>query len=75
MNEKRDSNIVVLAILLDLTKAFDTIDYCILLRKLENLAFQGHFVDLFKNYFSNRTPRGRLGKCMRDAVHTTCGVP
>lgn len=68
-----DSSNVVLPTLLDLKKAFDTIDYSILLHNKENLGFQGNLVDLFKNYFSNLTQRVRQGKCFSDSLHTACG--
>lgn len=55
MNEKIDSNNVVLAILLHLTKAFDTIGHSTLLHKFENLGFRGHFLDFFLITF----PTGR----------------
>ena len=49
-------------ILIGLQKAFDTIDYDILLKKLRAIGFTNHTIGCFKSYLSNRLFRVNLGK-------------
>ena len=46
---------VIGMILIDLQKAFDTIDHDVLLQKLYAIGFSKHTVNLFKSYLSNRS--------------------
>ena len=50
-------------ILVDLQKAFDTIDHNILLKKLRTICFSNHTIDWFKSYLSNRLFRVNLENC------------
>ena len=49
-----DKNEVPINIFLDLSKAFDTIDYNILLHKLRFYGLDGSTLPLFESYLSNR---------------------
>ena len=62
-------------ILIDLQKAFDTIDHDILLKKLSAIGFSNHTIGWFKTYLSNRLFRVNLGNCYSDPSNITCGVP
>ena len=50
----RDGKNLTSIILLDLSKAFDTVNHDILLKKLEKYGLRGTSLELLKNYLSNR---------------------
>ena len=60
---------------LDLAKAFDTVDYGILLEKLYAMGFCGKVYDLLKSYLSDRIQRVKLGKYSSEERIITTGVP
>ena len=62
-------------ILIDLQKAFDTIDYDILLKKSSTTGFSNHTIGWFKSYLSNRLFRVNLGNRFSDPSNITCGTP
>ena len=62
-------------ILIDLQKAFDTIDHDILLQKLNAIGFSNHTIGWFKSYLSNRLFRVHLENRYSDTSSITCGVP
>ena len=43
-----------LGVFIDFRKAFDTVDHCILLSKLEHLGIRGSSLELLRSYLSNR---------------------
>ena len=61
-------------ILIDLQKAFDTIDHDILLKKLSAIGFSNHTIGWLKSYRSNRLFRVDLGNCYSDPSNVRCGV-
>ena len=58
-----DQGLVTGMILIDLQKAFDTIDHDILLQKLYATSFSKHSVNWFRSYLTNRTFLVNLGMC------------
>ena len=62
-------------ILIDLQKAFDTIDHDILLKNVSAIGFSNHAIGWFNSYFSDRLFRAHLENCYSDASSITWGVP
>ena len=61
-------------ILIELQKAFDTIDHDVLLQKLYAIGFSKHAVNWFQSYLSNRSFLVNLGNISQPAS-VSCGVP
>ena len=61
--------------MLDLKKAFDTVDHKILLTKLQNYGIRGNALDLFQDYLSNRQQYVTLHNVASSAKTIKCGVP
>ena len=61
-------------ILIDLQKAFDTIDHVILFEKMIYIGFSEHVINWFRSYLSNRT-KVKVRKTLSDAGTLTCGIP
>ena len=62
-------------ILIDLQKAFDTIDHSILLEKMECFSFSESTIMSFNSYLSNRSFIVSVGKELSPRGKLTCGVP
>jgi len=70
-----DKGLVTGMILIDLQKAFDTIDHDILLKKLSVLNFSRDSIQWFKSYLSNRTFQVSLEESLSKPGNLRCGVP
>ena len=62
-------------ILIDLQKAFDTLDHSLLLKKLRLLNFSDDTILWFKSYLSNRTFLVNVESTFSDPGDLNCGVP
>ena len=62
-------------IFLDLAKAFDTVDHCILLGKLEKLGIRGPLLHWFKSYLSHRYQCVSIDGVLSEPVLMKFGVP
>ena len=62
-------------VLIDLQKAFDTIDHSILLEKMSCLGFAGKMIAWYTSYLTNRSFIVNVGKEFSSPGKLSCGVP
>ena len=62
-------------IFLDFSKAFDTVNHAILVRKLEHYGIRGIAKDWFVSYLSNRKQFTSIGNTNSGELPISCGVP
>ena len=62
-------------ILIDLQKAFDTINHDALLQKLYAVGFSRHTINWFQSYLSNRLFLVNLGNNFSQPASASCGAP
>ena len=70
-----DSGIYTGMILIDLQKAFDTIDHKILIEKMPYFGFSKEVIDWFNSYLSDRTFKVSVNDSISSPGSLTCGVP
>lgn len=70
--DKRD---LTCGISIDPTKAFDTVDHNILLKKMLNYGIRGNLYNLLQSYLSNSKQCVRINNVDSDVKPVTCGVP
>ena len=70
-----DSGVFTGVILIDLQKAFDTINHDILLRKMSALRFSDRSINWFQSYLSNRSFRVNVQGKYSCIAKIDCGVP
>ena len=74
--ESSEYNKYTLGVFIDLSKAFDTVDHSILLKKLELHGVTDRNLSWFKNYLSNRKQFIQINnEKITDLETITCGVP
>ena len=61
-------------VLIDLQKAFDTIDHCILLEKMRCLGFAGKTIAWYTSYLTDRSFIVNVGKESSSPGKLSCGV-
>ena len=72
---KMDNNEIPIDILLDLSKAFDTIDHTILLHKLTYYGLEDSTLRLFESYLKNRKQYTDIEEIKSGILPLTIGVP
>ena len=70
-----DEGKYIVAIFLDLKRAFETIDRQILLKKLQYYGIGGNVLKWFQQYLSNRSQVTKVGDKISDEVINDIGVP
>ena len=66
---------VIIAVFLDLKRAFETVDRKRLLRKLQSYGINGVELKWFESYLSNRSQCTKYGSATSDQIPTNLGVP
>ena len=64
-----------LGVFIDLSKAFDTVDHEILLKKLKYYGIKGTNLAWLKSYLSNRKQYVHSDGMLKQFLNTKCGVP
>ena len=67
--------ITPLVFFLDFSKAFDTVDHIILIRKLERFGIRGNSLRWFESYLSNRYQYVSIGSSLSQCLPILTGVP
>ena len=70
-----DRGLYNLVVLLNLKKAFDTVNHGILLHKLQLYGFETRALNFMRDYLTNRTQRCQLKGLFSDRKEVTCGIP
>ena len=70
-----DRKMFNMVVLIDLKKAFDTVDHQILLKKLELHGIKGQALTLLKSYLTNRNQKCQVKSSFSSERPIKCGVP
>ena len=73
--QNMDTGSFVGAVFLDLSKAFDTVDHHLLLRKLMNIGLTSSTTQWFRSYLTNRSQITSVGDALSSATKMPVGVP
>ena len=70
-----ENKMTTMSVFLDLSKAFDTIDHAILLKKLYYYGIRGIALEWFRNYLTDRSQFVSYKNTNSEYHGVTCGVP
>ena len=75
IQSNRNKGLITLAAFMDIKKAFDSVNYFILLKKLENYGVRNRSLTLIENYLSIRQQCSLANNVRSTLLPLTCGVP
>lgn len=75
INDNFDKNMYTVAVFIDLSKAFDTVNHKILISKLKKYGVNGTYLKLFSDYLSTRKQFVSDGNFKTSFKYVECGVP
>ena len=75
MKESLDNNGLAAAVLMDLTKAFDTINHELLIAKLHAYGFDMDALEIIWSYLKNRLQRTKINVTFSSWTELLEGVP
>ena len=70
-----DKGSVVCAAFIDLRKAFDSLDHCLLLQRISELGVHCEVLEWFRDYLSNRYHRVKAAGTFSSWRLMKCGIP
>ena len=71
----QNTNKYAASVFLDFSKAFDTVDHSLLLKKLERYGIRGPALHLLKSYLTNRTMAVKINNSTSNLLNINIGVP
>lgn len=74
INKALHKNKLVIAVATDLSKAFDLVNYRIMLQKLQNIGIGGKLLHFFENYFEDRKLSVTIGQYTSRSYNQECGL-
>ena len=75
INNSFENNEFTIGVFIDLSKAFDTVDHRILLKKLTHYGVNGNNICWFESYLTNRKQFLSFNNKNTNFANITCGVP
>ena len=75
IKEAMKASEITLAVVTDYSKAFDTIDFSVLIRKMHTLNFSKHFLYWIFNYLTDRRHFAQIDSNISNILYTNFGVP
>ena len=75
INNNFENNEFTIGVFIDLSKAFDTVDHRILLKKLIHYGVKGNNIRWFESYLTNRKQFLSFNDKNINFANITCGVP